>query len=444
MMTRETRRGPIARPESTRRRRSTFSSGARARASLSIMRLPPHESALSTGIWPAVFAFIMSAAACESSVPPAAVVSDSAGIRVVTNQAPVWDEDQAWEVDPEPLLTVGSVEGDPELAFDRVSGVYLLPTVGLVVLDEGAGSIRFFDESGMPNSTFGRSGEGPGEFQNLSFLGLRTDSLWVFDARQRRTTVIHPESAGFRVTSADVRDASHGPVGLLADGSLIVAADIAFSTAIEEQSTEGLQRFDAAYVLVNASGIARDTVLVTRGSERILMLGPEFVQLLRPLLARSVSHAVRGDDLVHGVQEHYEIGVYSTDGGVHTLIRRSDVDVRIDEPAYEAAVEERVLRAPEPARPGLRALYDEQPRPDGRPAYARFLIDSDGFLWVQEFAYIGASSSWAIFDLDGLWLGMVEFPDRFRPTQILRDRVVGVWRDELDVEYARVYGLARR
>ena len=157
-----------------------------------------------------------------------------------------------------------------------------------------------------------------------------------------------------------------------------------------------------------------------------------------------VSHAVREEEILQGSQDTYQIGVFSRKGELRSLIRRSDVDVRVDEAAYSAAVEERVLTAPEPARPGLRSLYQEQPKPENRPAYSRFLVDSEEFLWVQDFSYGGEARSWAVFDPEGVWLGAVEFPDRFRPTQILRDRVVGIWRDELEVEYARIYELARR
>src|SRR5690606_9799148 len=114
-----------------------------------------------------------------------------------------------------------------------------------------------------------------------------------------------------------------------------------------------------------------------------------------------------------------------------------------DEASYSAAVEERVLAAPEPARPGLRALYQDQPRPGGRPAYARFLVDSENFLWVEDFSYAGDLHSWAVFGPEGVWLGAVEFPNGFRPTQILEDEVVGIWRDEFEVDYARIYALVR-
>ena len=40
-----------------------------------------------------------------------------------------------------------------------------------------------------------------------------------------------------------------------------------------------------------------------------------------------------------------------------------------------------------------------------------------------------------LFDSDGTDLGRVTLPSRFRPEAVERLRVVGVWTDELDVEY---------
>ena len=41
----------------------------------------------------------------------------------------------------------------------------------------------------------------------------------------------------------------------------------------------------------------------------------------------------------------------------------------------------------------------------------------------------------AVFDPSGRMLGWVDMADRFRPTQIIGDHVIGVWLDDDDVEY---------
>jgi hypothetical protein len=46
-----------------------------------------------------------------------------------------------------------------------------------------------------------------------------------------------------------------------------------------------------------------------------------------------------------------------------------------------------------------------------------------------------------LFDVDGRWQGSLSLPPRFRLTDVEEDRILGVWRDELDVERVREYQL---
>jgi hypothetical protein len=48
-----------------------------------------------------------------------------------------------------------------------------------------------------------------------------------------------------------------------------------------------------------------------------------------------------------------------------------------------------------------------------------------------------------VFASDGTWLGTVELPPRFTPWHIGRDFVVGVWRDDFDVEHVQLYALMK-
>ena len=392
----------------------------------------------------AISALIGACAACGSAdAPSTAIVVDSAGIRIVESRSPEWSEGDGWRVSTEPLLSIGSQDGSDGVAFGRLSGVYILDEERLAVLDEGAAQIGFFSHDGRRLSTFGRSGEGPGEFQSVDYVGLRGDSLWIFDVRQMRITVLDTRNAPFREMRIGLRNAALGPVGLLPDASVVLASNRAFDTAVGERPPPGIQRFRAVYHRVGPRGETADSLFTTPGAELMLRYGDGTIELLRPFLGRSVSHAVRGDEIVQGAQEAYEIGVYSSEGAVLSRIRRTNVDLTIDERAYEAAAETRVNAAPEQARAGLRALYENELEPEQRAPYGAFLVDTEGFLWVQDFAYEGAARTWAVFDPEGIWLGVVELPEGFQPTQILTDRMAGIWRDELEIEYARIYGLER-
>jgi len=50
---------------------------------------------------------------------------------------------------------------------------------------------------------------------------------------------------------------------------------------------------------------------------------------------------------------------------------------------------------------------------------------------------------WKIFDRDGVYLGVVETPPRFRICEVGSDYLLGRWRDDLDVEHVRMYQLVK-
>lgn len=80
--------------------------------------------------------------------------------------------------------------------------------------------------------------------------------------------------------------------------------------------------------------------------------------------------------------------------------------------------------------------------PDTKAAYGPVLVDRRGSFWVGSYALPQQQpASWAVFSRDGERLGEVATPERFQPVDIGDDYVLGLFRDELDVEYVRLYTL---
>jgi hypothetical protein len=393
--------------------------------------------------WPSLIALVALASACERPEPPTYAVRDSAGVRIVESSTPAWSEEQRWSVAAEPHLDIGALDGPPELSFDALRSVLRLADSMIVVADWGSNEVRFFDGTGEFLHTFGASGQGPGEFTLMRSVGVLADSIWVYDLQSNRLTVIDPSSLGFRVSPVEAQRLGLGAAGTLADGSLIFASELTFASGPESPPPAGMQRGRAAYLHVTASGETIDTVVVAAGSDLFIRLGADFIEAIRPLFGRSVSHALRGDRLLFGDQEHYEIRTYELDGALVEIHRRLGLDLAVTDADRSAALEEIVADAAEDRRPQIRARYADMQTPSTRPAFTAFLVDPLDHLWVQDFVQGVTATTWSVFAPDGVWLGEVSFPERFQPMQILEDEVVGVWRDELFVEYVRAYALAR-
>lgn len=103
-----------------------------------------------------------------------------------------------------------------------------------------------------------------------------------------------------------------------------------------------------------------------------------------------------------------------------------------------------------------RRFADEMIFPDTHPAHGRIMIDPVQVLWVERtrteppwqlmpgFNPVPATEAqWDLFASDGVWLGTVSTPPRFRVMDIGRNYIAGVAKDSLDVETIAVWELRR-
>lgn len=91
------------------------------------------------------------------------------------------------ELVAEEVLRIGSVD-DPDVGFSRIGGIAVNGQGSVYVLESQDRQIRVYDEDGLRIGTFGRQGDGPGEFKNATLIGFRHDTLAVGDASLGRIT----------------------------------------------------------------------------------------------------------------------------------------------------------------------------------------------------------------------------------------------------------------
>jgi len=87
---------------------------------------------------------------------------------------------------------------------------------------------------------------------------------------------------------------------------------------------------------------------------------------------------------------------------------------------------------------------ESTPRPCAacRWVYRRFVADG-ATLWLEQHTagQVEGPSTWAVFGHDGEYRGTAALPTGFRLLAVRGDRVLGVWTDDLGVEYVRVHEL---
>jgi hypothetical protein len=368
-------------------------------------------------------------ACAPSSGTPSGVARDSAGTRIVESARPVWRVGNGWRIEAAPERERVSAD------LHAVAAALLLPG-GVLVVAEESGDIRAFDAAGDLAWHAGGQGEGPGEFRLLAGAGTSADTLWFYDYALRRITYLDASGRLLGVAALQTDRPNLLAVGRRRDGSFVFAASWAAGSAGPDTPL-GLRRDTVDYLHFGADGTLLGRIARLPGREYVLDIEDGRLTMASPPFARAASHTIRGDDLAYGDQERWELRII---GDAPQRLRVSEAPPAVDRIRLAREIERRVELHSAGEQPGLRRFLAALPVPPSAPAYGRLLTQPDGTLWVGPAEEDGA---WRVFDAGGQWLGDVVLPARFVPTQVAGDRLVGVWRDAMDVERVRVYGILR-
>jgi hypothetical protein len=388
---------------------------------------------------------LMAAVGCgadEHDAAPAMIVRDSAGVEIIENVQAAWPAGQGWRLSEEPLLTIGTVDGEPATVFDAILGVRRLANGTVVVADRRSSELRFFGADGAFLRSVGGEGDGPGEFRFMSLFWVRGGNTLVvshlpglseFDAEGRflRTMALDPGSR----PSQPVAQIDDGTILGLGGGRPPAPANPGTLTSSELTFTWFAPDGSLRAPITSLPG--RDTW----HSDNVGPLGRHVPFTAGPAWGTSGTHVY----LAGGGAP--EIQVWSP-GGLERLVRwePSRHTTREILPAYR----EHLLASSPTAdsRRRLEAFLAEVPLPEGPPATGEqlsILVEDDGVMWARGYPLPWEDAEvWEVFSDEGRWLGSVPMPPRFELHQAGRDFVLGIWRDEVGVEFVRQYRITGR
>jgi hypothetical protein len=367
-------------------------------------------------------------------------MSDSAGVTIVESHAPLWSPEEGWRLSEAPLVTIGTVEGADEYQLYRVRSAVRLADGRIVIANSGTNELRFYDGDGTYLFTRGGAGGGPGEFRSLGNIWTLDDSLYLFDFNQMRITA-YSTSGEFSRTFR-VRETPDGafpfPEGVLAPHSLLVRR-----SPPDAEFSAGFNRDTSLYLRYTLDGELLDSLGWFPGDESYFGSGEDFTYGTSAPYGLRAYMLAAADQLYYGSSDAYEIEVRAADGTLRRLIRRPVPNPPVtpeEVEEFHRSYEERQERM----APIWRNLYSKMTLPETKPAYGRLLVDSEWNLWAADYSQgRDDEGTWSVFDPEGRFLGTVETPTGGRVQQIGSDFVLGIWRDELDVEYVRLYELIK-
>jgi hypothetical protein len=386
-----------------------------------------------------------------------AFVVDSAGVEVVVNGAPSWKNGSAWSLSPTPLATMGGAHAAEGQDLWHIGGYVRTQDGLLAVLSAGHSEVREFDENGRFVRSFGRAGDGPGEFSlyppNGSIAYVPPDTLIVQDGGGIDVFLVDGS-----VVEARRLDLQPGVLGAGTQVMpMVVLPDRSFLAVVHRfeagfSPPSGAFRPEEGLAVIPGPGEAPvllgwygglEQQMIPAGQGRMPLVTP-FAR--RPVAATGPSASAR---FFIADTDRYEIQVFNADGKLVRIVRREYDPVRVKRAWVDAWKKVQRRQSWRGQLPALERAWRDMEVPATLPAIEALALDSEGFLWVlRPNGVSSADWSYDVFDPRGRLLGSVTAPSGLvhhtgqRPL-IEKDRFVGVWIDDFGVESLRVYGLER-
>jgi len=392
-----------------------------------------------------LFGYLLALTGCGNAPQAMAnypIISDSAGVRIVDN-GPI--NRQTCTVSPDPILSIGVVEGEDAYQFFRVFGAAKLSNGNIAVVNQGSQELRVFDPQGRFLYAGGTNGEGPGEFSNAFHLRvLPEDSIWVGDLRPWEFELFDGQGTWIRNIrpSPEERNTPDG-WGILDDGSFIMGDQSEWDREAQwETRTRQLNLYDK-------NGTRSDS-LTTLIDGRWGLLSSEVNFWAAPLFESFAEFDARGSTMVSGNGSATEFAIWDlhSRGARTDHVRWSESDREVKpndiEREHESIVERNGSLPPEL----YKALVESQIGPDRPiadviPAFTEIHIGLDGSFWLKSHSARSAKGTqdWKRFDESGLYSCTATLPDKLNVYEFGSDYILARDRDDEVVERVVEYGM---
>ena len=368
---------------------------------------------------------------------------DSAGIRIVENANPPESSRLDWRLGPEPLVSIGKVDGEDPYLFTRIFGATMLSDGRIVIGDAGTMELRVFDQQGNHLETWGGEGQGPGEFSGGRRWGLAPlpgDSIIILQYGFAELTVFGPDGEFLRrfVPERSQRDTwdirkNLWPQDVTRDGLVLAAQDFI------DNDPADVEVWDAAGELRGSLGLHPGREAIRDGD------GAHSSPLM---FYRNTFLRAWGDLFVISTNHRYELRAFALDGSLARIVRLDRAPRAPTDAHIEAYIDDRLSSIPSD-QAGRRAerrrdLLD-MPVAEHLPTFTFYRPDMLDHLWVWEYEAPGEETPgtlFTIFDPDGRVLGYFEIPEGFI-LEAGADYILFRVRDELGVETVQLWPLER-
>ena len=330
---------------------------------------------------------------------------DSAAIRIVENASPPEGSRLGWRIGPEPSLSIGKFDGEDPYIFYRALDAHRLPDGRIVVAHRSSSELRVFDPSGTHLASWGREGEGPGEFERGYLAAVEPwqgDSIMTWYTGFAGLVSIFDDNGNFGRSFRFGGMPPHvrWPEAPRADGTILVTPN---SDSVEIWNGDNTLSASLGY---HPYGETYEVPVVN-----------EWEASTYSVVYRQTREVGLWGDLVFISALHgYEIKAFRADGTLVRIVRREYVP----RAPTKADIDHYVERG---------SVYHESAQiAESFPAFSEIMGDRAGYLWVREYDFPleeRPAPLWTVFDPEGWMLGFVETPAALVIKEIGEDYILG-------------------
>ena len=301
------------------------------------------------------------------------------------------------------LMLADSVHySDPNLLIGTVSSITSDSNGRVYIADSDQFTIHRFDADGTFLESFGRDGEGPGEFRSLIKLRYRDGIVYVLDRNLNRITAFNTESLDVEATIGLSGESQSTRTNMrpmpeeffVLPGNRFLLTFLLFSGGTDQLH---FQPVDIFHLEEGYEGAAQLKIPV---QQSVMFENAGSIGVVTPPYGRNGTlYAISDGTIYTNWSENLLFKEYNNSGD-YTGAWFDEVD--------KLTLTRRQLRESYSDR-YMEILRDEE-LPDTWPAIRSFLVDDQNRFWIERFTENLSESEWIIASKDGRHLGRVTRP----------------------------------
>jgi len=311
-------------------------------------------------------------------------------------------------------LSIGVEEGDENYMFGNDVVFNTDEDGNFYVTDWDKKRIQKYNPEGKYLLTIGRLGQGPGEFQNISKVKFdKNNNIYVTDIVSRRISFFNKEGRFLRQITSPV-NLSHN-LYIISKGLFIFRQSeyLDYPSGISERITI-MGIFDDKFNLLAEIHKENEEVKPPSGRDEESMAQAQADVISKAAFKPRISYTMNKNDHIYfGDSKKYEIKVYNPEGKLVRIIQREYDPIKVskkDIDGFKKEWDEYIFKSL-PLPDGIKKrAYQLANYPKYKPAYERFILMENGWLFVIVDTIDDEYSLIDIFDEYGKYIAQFKTP----------------------------------